>query len=243
LVSLIDNLKELRVLDIGDNNFRSYNDINLSLLNNFATVLTRLPMLETLNLSSCQLTDSSAKILASHLPNCQNLRQLNLKDNNLNDEAIGELARFLPQCKNLEMLDLSDTNFGDFFFSRASIISLAGILLECPNLQRIDISNSLKIDPNDTCIKDLSRKVELVNCVRSIIAKKDSTTMKPLEIMGLNLSKFSEIETNSIKEDAEAITKEMISKRTEIPNKVVDRAQAESFKRPSKNHDEYCSIT
>lgn len=119
-------LNEAEALLYANTNFLSFLDLAHSGLHRFF-FLSRMKVIEHLNLSSCMMGDDSIEIVA-----CvgAKLRSLNLSGTRVSSAALGILAGHVP---NLEILSLSQTSVDDTAILFISVM---------PSLKDVDLSNT-----------------------------------------------------------------------------------------------------
>ena len=98
--------------------------------------------LQTLDLSSSDISPDDIMVLAEGLKCCTNLQTLNLKSNSIGSDGVVALAEGLKCCTNLQTLNLIDNSIGS-----DGAVALAEGLKCCTNLQTLDLrSNSIGSD-------------------------------------------------------------------------------------------------
>ncbi|KAK7358527.1 hypothetical protein VNO77_00459 [Canavalia gladiata] len=119
-------LNEAEALLYANANFLSFLDVAHSSLHRFF-FLSKMKVMEHLNLSSCMMGDDSLEMVA-----CAggNLRSLNLSGTRVSSAGLGILAGHVP---NLEILSLSQTPVDDTAISFISMM---------PSLKDVDLSNT-----------------------------------------------------------------------------------------------------
>ncbi|XP_030632651.1 NACHT, LRR and PYD domains-containing protein 12-like [Chanos chanos] len=127
--------------------------------------------LEKLEMSRCELTWRSCKVLASVLKSVSSsLRELDLSENNLRDSGVELLSAGLknPHCK-LEILKL---NFCDLTWRSCAVLASV-IRSNCSSLRELDLSvNNLQ----DSGVQLLSTGLENPHCKLEILRLKECIT-------------------------------------------------------------------
>lgn len=127
------NLPNLQLLDISQNPFGS----DTKCVRQLCKFLKSCPILASLNLESCNLTESSGIRIARCLRHCTELRQLVLRNNKLGNTFAVELARTLAGDQVM-LPFLEAANFRMDYLSEKSTNPLTGISnVSIPDLSRL----------------------------------------------------------------------------------------------------------
>ena len=158
----LENCTDLQTFNIGHNNFKGDGmlkianclgkshklvDIDLSsnntdtegVLEELADSFKHCALIESVNLSYCNIGDSSVVAFSHRMSSCKTLKHLNFSYNKITGSGLVVLCYLIRQCTNLTSLDLSHNKMA---ISNVEAESLAEALRACTNLKSLDLSHN-----------------------------------------------------------------------------------------------------
>ena len=102
------------------------------------TVIEALPLLKTLNLSRCNITDKGADMIALIITKTISLIKLDISHTRLNATNIIKINKALKTMSTLQFLNINNN-----FISDGCIESIKAIIVSCPTLQNLNLSDNL----------------------------------------------------------------------------------------------------
>ncbi|VVB07867.1 unnamed protein product [Arabis nemorensis] len=120
----------------------------------FAEAVAKVPSLEELEVSYCQLSEESLKVVGKSCPNLKTLK-LNcvgyrLPSNESDEDALA-IAETMPRLRHLQL-----------FGNRLTDVGLNGILDNCPNLEHLDLRQCFNVKLAGDLEKRCSEKIKVV---------------------------------------------------------------------------------